>query len=46
MNWLQIQCRVKSRLEQDILETESYGDLVYKFKQIKGITDFSGQFRK
>ena len=23
-----------------------YGDLVYKFKKIKGITDFSGQFRK
>ena len=25
---------------------EFYGDLVYKFKKIRGITDFSDQFRK
>ena len=27
-------------------EPEFYGDLVYKFKKIKGMTDFSDQFRK
>ena len=27
-------------------EPESYGDLVYKFKKIRGMTDFSDQFRK
>ena len=26
--------------------TEFYGDLVYKFKKIRGMTDFSDQFRK
>ena len=25
---------------------EFYGDLVYKFKKIRGMTDFSDQFRK
>ena len=25
---------------------EYYGDLVYKFKKIRGMTDFSSQFRK
>ena len=29
-----------------ISEPEFYGDLVYKFKKIRGMTDFSGQFRK
>ena len=27
-------------------ELEFYGDLVYKFKKIRGMTDFSDQFRK
>ena len=27
-------------------EPEFYGDLVYKFKKIRGMTDFSEQFRK
>ena len=27
-------------------EPEFYGDLVYKFKKIRGITDFSDQLRK
>ena len=27
-------------------EPEFYGDLVYKFKKIRGMTDFSDQFRK
>ena len=27
-------------------EPEFYGDFVYKFKKIRGITDFSYQFRK
>ena len=26
--------------------SEFYGDLVYKFKKIRGMTDFSDQFRK
>ena len=29
-----------------IKEPEFYGDLVYKFKKIRGMTDFSDQFRK
>ena len=37
---------LKSLLHQDLSESEFYGDLVYKFKKIKGITDFSDQFRK
>ena len=28
------------------MEPEFYGDLVYKFKMIRGMTDFSDQFRK
>ena len=28
------------------LEPEFYGDMVYKFKKLKGINDFSFQFRK
>ena len=31
---------------KSILEPEFYGDLVYKFKKIRGMTDFSDQFRK
>ena len=37
---------LKSLLHQGLLEQESYGDLVCKFKKIKGMTDFSDQFRK
>ena len=33
-------------LHQGLSEPEFYGDLVYKFKKIRGITDFSDQFRK
>ena len=28
------------------LEPKAYGDLIYKFKKIRGMTDFSDQFRK
>ena len=51
-----IECRtvfnhdlVKTRQEvcQDVrFLPELYGDLVYKFKKIRGMTDFSDQFRK
>ena len=37
---------LKSLLQQGLLEPEFYGDLVYKFKTIRGMTDFSDQFRK
>ena len=37
---------LKSLLHQDLSEPEFYGDLVYKFKKIKGMSDFSDQFRK
>ena len=33
-------------LQQGLSEPEFYGDLVYKFKKIRGMTDFSDQFRK
>ena len=36
----------KSLLHQGLSEPEFYGDLVYKFKKIRGMTDFSDQFRK
>ena len=36
----------KSLLHQGLSESEFYGDLVYKFKKIRGMTDFSDQFRK
>ena len=36
----------KSRLHQGISEPEFYGDLAYKFKKIRGMTDFSDLFRK
>ena len=37
---------LKSLLHQGLLEPEFYGDLVYKFKKIRDMTDFSDQFRK
>ena len=37
---------LKSLLLQGLSEPEFYGDLVYKFKKIRGMTDFSDQFRK
>ena len=37
---------LKSLLHQGLSELEFYGDLVYKFKNIRGMTDFSVQFRK
>ena len=37
---------LKSLLHQGLSEPEFYGDLVYKFKKIRGMTDFSDQLRK
>ena len=37
---------LKSLFHQSLSEPEFYGDLVYKFKKIRGMTDFSDQFRK
>ena len=37
---------LKSLLHQGLSEPEFYGDLVYKFKKIRGMTNFSDQFRK
>ena len=37
---------LKSLLHQGLSEPEFYGDLVYKFNKIRGITEFSDQFRK
>ena len=37
---------LKSLLQQGLSEPEFYGDLVYKFKKIRGMTDFSSQFQK
>ena len=37
---------LKSLLHQGLSEPEFYGDLEYKFKKIRGMTDFSDQFRK
>ena len=37
---------LKSLLHQGLSEPEFYGDLVYKFKKIVGMADFSDQFRK
>ena len=37
---------LKSLLHQGLSEPEFYGDLVYKFKKIRGMTDFIYQFRK
>ena len=36
----------KSLLHQGLSEPEFYGDVVYKLKKIRGMTDFSDQFRK
>ena len=36
----------KTLLSERLSEPEFYGDLVYKFKKLKGINDFSFQFRK
>ena len=38
--------RLKSLLHQGLSEPEFNGDLVYKFKKVRGMTDFSDQFRK
>ena len=38
--------RLKSLVHQGLSEPEFYGELVYKFKNIMGWTDFSDQFRK
>ena len=37
---------LKSLLHQGLSEPEFYGDFVYKFKNIRGMTEFSDQFRK
>ena len=37
---------LKSLLHQCLSEPEFYGNLVYKFKKIRGMTDFSNRFRK
>ena len=37
---------LKALLSEGLSEPEFYGDLVYKFKKLKGINDFSFQFRK
>ena len=37
---------LKSLLHKGLSEPEFYGDLVYKFKKIKRMTDFSDQFKK
>ena len=37
---------LNSLLHQGLSEPEFYCDLVYKFKKIRGMTDFSDQFRK
>ena len=37
---------LKLLLHQGLSEPEFYGDLVYKYKKIRGMTDFSDQFRK
>ena len=37
---------LKSLLQQGLSEPEFYVDLVYKFKKIRGTTDFSSQFHK
>ena len=37
---------LKTLLSEGLSEPEFYGDLVYKLKKLKGITDFSLQFGK
>ena len=46
MNWFQIQCRAKITFTSRPIGTRFFGDLVHKFKKIRGMTDFSDQFRK
>ena len=46
MNDFKIQCRIKITFTSRPIGTRIYGDLVYKFKKIKDMTDFSDQFRK
>ena len=41
-----IQCRIKITFTSRPIEPEFYGDLVYKFKKIRDMIDFSDQFRK
>ena len=41
-----LHCYLKSLLHQGLSEPEFYGDLVYKFKKIRGLNDFSDQLRK
>ena len=36
---------LKSLLHQGLSEPEFYGDLVYKFKKIRGMTDYYDKFR-
>ena len=36
---------LKSLLHQGLSEKDFYGDLVYKFKKIRGMTIFSDQFK-
>ena len=45
MNWF-LNSMLKTLLHQGISEPEFNGDLVYKFKKIVGMADFSDQFRK
>ena len=37
---------LKTLLSEGLSEPDFYGDLVYKFKKLKGSNDFSFQFRK
>ena len=37
---------IQKVLHQGLSEPEFYDDLVYIFKKIRGMTDFSNQFRK
>ena len=41
-----IEVSSKRLLSEGLSEPEFYGDLVYKFKKLIGINDFSFQFRK
>ena len=46
LNYVDAQAVKPSAIAAEITEPEFYGDLVYKFKKIRGKTDFSDQFRK
>ena len=41
-----IKAWLKTLLSEGLSEPKFYGDLVYKFKKLIGINDFSFQFRK